>query len=715
MYRLPSNKLKKIVLFFCAMPFFFLRMQAQQSPHGPLSITCTDCHTTASWKELATPMRFNHSTTAFALQGQHSNVACLQCHTTKIFSGTPTACFACHQKDFTKALVPNHQLGKFSHDCAACHTLNGWQPSLFQHAKTNFQLVGAHQSIDCATCHTGNRFAGLPSDCYSCHQQIYNQTTTPNHRTAQFNHDCLNCHNTNNWKPSSFDHKKTNFQLVGAHVVVECSSCHKNGQFKGLRTDCFTCHLQNFSKTTSPNHTTAQFSHECLSCHTHTSWKPSTFDHAKTNFKLSGAHVSVECASCHVSGHFKGTANDCFTCHQQAFAKTLMPDHQAAKLSHECLSCHSINVWKPSTFDHNKTDFQLLGAHKTADCSSCHHRGQYNGLPLDCYSCHQSAYIKAFNPNHAIAQFSHDCTTCHSMNLWKPATFDHNKTNFQLVGAHKTTDCSLCHKNGQYKGLATDCFTCHQQDFSKTTTPNHTTAQFSHDCMTCHSMNSWKPATFDHNKTNFQLVGAHKTTDCLFCHKNGQYKGTPSDCYLCHITNFNGVTDPNHVTGNFDHNCSACHTTTAWKPATFDHNKTNFKLTGAHVQTLCTKCHVGGKYAGTSSDCYTCHGTDYNNSINPNHATAKYPTDCNSCHTTAAWKPSTFDHTPFFPINSSAKHRPGRWNLCSDCHTNPTSAKVFSCITCHEHNKTEMDKEHSGKSGYSYDSNACYRCHPQGR
>ncbi|HLP14098.1 MAG TPA: DUF349 domain-containing protein, partial [Flavobacteriales bacterium] len=26
----------------------------QQSPHGPLSIPCTDCHTTASWKELAT-------------------------------------------------------------------------------------------------------------------------------------------------------------------------------------------------------------------------------------------------------------------------------------------------------------------------------------------------------------------------------------------------------------------------------------------------------------------------------------------------------------------------------------------------------------------------------------------------------------------------------------------------------------------------------------
>jgi hypothetical protein len=26
-----------------------------------------------------------------------------------------------------------------------------------------------------------------------------------------------------------------------------------------------------------------------------------------------------------------------------------------------------------------------------------------------------------------------------------------------------------------------------------------------------------------------------------------------------------------------------------------------------------------------------------------------------------------------------------------------------------------MDSKHKGRSGYTYDSNACYRCHPQGK
>jgi hypothetical protein len=75
--------------------------------------------------------------------------------------------------------------------------------------------------------------------------------------------------------------------------------------------------------------------------------------------------------------------------------------------------------------------------------------------------------------------------------------------------------------------------------------------------------------------------------------------------------------------------------------------------------------------------------------------------------------PSTFDHDDlFFPIYSG-KHD-GEWDECSDCHTEPTNYSVFSCITCHEHNQSEMDNEHREVSGYVYDSDACYNCHPNG-
>lgn len=641
MRRVSSDSIRGIVQV-CVMCMYVVNMlPAQTSPHGPLKNACSDCHSTESWKELITPMKFNHSATGFPLQGMHANASCVQCHATKRFTGTPAECFSCHQDDVAKALTPNHQLGKFSHDCLSCHTMTGWKPSIFQHAKTNFQLTGAHLSVDCASCHTNNHFAGLSSDCFACHQKEYVQTKTPNHAVAQFSRDCLTCHTMNGWIPSTFNHSRTNFALVGVHATMECSSCHKNGQFRGTAADCYSCHQEQYVKTVTPNHAAAQFNHDCSTCHTSVSWTPSTFDHGRTNF-------------------------------------------------------------------------QLLGAHRTAECSSCHANGQFKGLPSECYPCHQTQFAKTINPNHVTGQFSQLCTDCHTLAAWKPATFDHGKTNFKLTGAHITEECQSCHVNGQYKGTPGDCYACHQTDFTKSTAPNHTLAQFSHDCTTCHSTVAWKPSTFSHSTTNFPLTGAHLTTDCLFCHKNGQYKGTASDCYPCHQTDFSGVTDPNHVSGNFDHNCSVCHSTSAWSPATFDHNKTNFKLTGAHLTAECSRCHVGGKYTGTSTDCYACHQQEYNSSVNPAHATAHYPTACMTCHTTTAWKPSTFDHTPLFPIGSGSKHRPGRWTTCQDCHTNSSNYKVFSCITCHEHNKTEMDDKHKGRTGYVYESSACYRCHPRG-
>jgi hypothetical protein len=65
----------------------------------------------------------------------------------------------------------------------------------------------------------------------------------------------------------------------------------------------------------------------------------------------------------------------------------------------------------------------------------------------------------------------------------------------------------------------------------------------------------------------------------------------------------------------------------------------------------------------------------------------------------------------YFPIYSGA--HAGRWSgRCSTCHTNPASYPTFTCLTCHQ--KPDMDAKHAGRTGYSYDSNACYRCHPRG-
>ena len=147
----------------------------------------------------------------------------------------------------------------------------------------------------------------------------------------------------------------------------------------------------------------------------------------------------------------------------------------------------------------------------------------------------------------------------------------------------------------------------------------------------------------------------------------------------------------------------------------FDIHDNYYVLRGAHlvIKNDCFKCHMGS-YSGTPNTCFGCHSTEYNNTTNPNHVSAGFPTACESCHSENAWIPSTWDHdNMYFPIYSG-KHR-NEWAQCIDCHTTAGVFTTFSCIDCHEHNdKAEVDDDHDKVTGYSYNSSACYSCHPTG-
>lgn len=39
----------------------------------------------------------------------------------------------------------------------------------------------------------------------------------------------------------------------------------------------------------------------------------------------------------------------------------------------------------------------------------------------------------------------------------------------------------------------------------------------------------------------------------------------------------------------------------------FDHDTTRFPLTGMHLRVSCERCHSGGLFAGTPTDCRSCH------------------------------------------------------------------------------------------------------------
>jgi hypothetical protein len=485
-----------------------------------------------------------------------------------------------------------------------------------------------------------------------------------------------------------------------------------------LRLIAYICIIVPIMAQNSPH---GMIAWKCTDCHSTNGWKemivPLKFDHSKTSYVLNGQHKLAECVDCHSTLKFVGTSKNCYSCHRKEFESAVMPNHVRAGFGTNCERCHSSEAqsWRNS-FDHNRTEFPLRGAHESVACDQCHKNGSFRGASLQCFNCHQKEYSATTNPNHVLNQFSHECLSCHTNIVWKPSIFNHGSTSFPLAGAHISVVCASCHTNGVFKGLPSDCYSCHQNNFAGTTNPNHTTSQFSHDCISCHSTTAWKPSMFNHAKTSFPLLGAHAAIVCGDCHTNGQYKGLSTVCYDCHTPDFTKTTTPSHVISQFSHDCLTCHSNLAWKPATFNHSTTSFSLVGAHASAACTDCHKNGQYKGTPTDCYSCHQTDYSATINPSHVTANFPTACVSCHSTTAWVPSTFNHALYFPIGSGDVHRPGRWTVCADCHNSASNFKVFTCITCHQHsNKTSVDRDHQGTSGYVYESNACYKCHPKGR
>lgn len=671
------------------------------------STNCEQCHRVTSFRW---GTNFTHEATAFPLRGAHRSVACSDCHKRPTFSAAPTQCVGCHQANFSSTTNPNHQGAGFSTECQTCHTTTTWAGARFDHNRTLFPLQGAHQVQQCRACHGDNVFAGKPTDCVSCHRQEYNATLNPNHARGNFPTQCQSCHSQMSWRPSTFNHAATAFPLTGAHVAVSCEQCHRSGQYANLPSTCVDCHRGNFTNATNPNHQTSGFGTNCRICHSTTSWHPASYNHSLTNFPLTGRHATMQCQDCHVSGNYQLQYTNCYPCHTAQYAQPQNPNHVAGNFNHDCSPCHTTTAWGPSTFNHGNTAFPLVGAHQTVTCNQCHQNNQYHNLPHTCWDCHATTYNTTTNPSHQQGQFSHDCLTCHTQSAWHPASFNHSSTNFPLTGRHATVQCQDCHVNGNYQLQYTNCYPCHTAQYAQPQNPNHVAGNFNHDCSPCHTTTAWRPSTFNHSNTSFPLTGAHQATSCNQCHVNNQYQGLPATCVGCHLTDYNTTTNPNHAARNFSQNCTECHTTAAWRPASFDHSTTAFPLTGRHVTTNCVACHVNNNYNLTYQDCYQCHAAQYAQPQNPNHVTLQFSHDCTPCHTTSAWRPSTFNHDVQYFRIYSGKHR-GKWNTCLQCHSTPGQYLDFTCLNCHEHNRTDMDRKHREVQNYQYSSPACYSCH----
>lgn len=395
-----------------------------------------------------------------------------------------------------------------------------------------------------------------------------------------------------------------------------------------------------------------------------------------------------------------------------AFTGTTDAQKQPSRSPHgplaiPCENCHTNASWAPiravPEFNHDSTRYPLRAAHEKVYCAECHLRPVFADVGKNCADCHADIHRRKFGAN---------CSECHTDRGWQVSvqSVRGHMNRFPLIGAHAAVECESCHKSaavGQFQGLSTACLSCHLRDFQRATNPSHVAMNFPASCESCHSSDSWVGAKFDHLKaTGFALTGAHATLECTLCHVGGKFNGTPTDCASCHIKDFNRTTNPNHVQAGIPTTCSICHTTIAWSTATFDHSKTVFPLTGAHISVPCASCHISSNFASTPTDCYSCHKALYTATTNPNHIAAGFPTTCQGCHTTSSWLGAAFNHSTFFRLPHSNAQ-------CADCHINSANFVVFSC-TANCHAKSGTDSNHRGVSAYVYSPTSCYTCHRNG-
>jgi hypothetical protein len=428
-----------------------------------------------------------------------------------------------------------------SAQCKACHSdhlgrnarIVAAPTQEFDHARTDFRLDGAHRGAACSSCHVaGKRFREAPSRCVDCHEK-----QEPHQR--KLGTDCASCHDTTRWSAMHFDHDKTRFALQSRHAEIPCAACHAGNRWKNTPAGCASCHAPDDVHR-------GERGNACADCHTQKSWSDTRFDHEKeTGFALNGAHKTAVCQSCHRSGRFQDKLpKDCAGCHAAI-------DMHAGRMGTKCEACHDVSHWKPADFEHERdSKFALLGAHAKLGCHSCHVSDVTKQKPgRECIACHRAQDVHAGTLGAA-------CETCHASESWRAGIrFDHDLTDFPLLGQHATVPCASCHVSHQFGKLQQECGSCHRAD-------DVHKGSLGKDCARCHSPNAWNVWQFDHQKeSGFALSGAHARLQCNGCHRRppGEVR-LGRDCASCHST------DDVHL-GQFGRRCDSCHSTISFHRA----------------------------------------------------------------------------------------------------------------------------------------------------
>lgn len=263
-------------------------------------------------------------------------------------------------------------------------------------------------------------------------------------------------------------------------------------------------------------------------------------------------------------------------------------------------------------------------------------------------------------------------------------------------------ECHRCHVLIRDNGQRQFCLECHKKvrsDIEQHHGFHGRDKVASHqECQECHTEHKGRSAdivklneaTFDHRLTDFELHGAHREVSCAACHKaDKKFREAAVQCSTCHKD------DNPHKgrLGRLESDCAACHGPSLWNSIKFDHDKTEFALTGKHETTLCAACHPNDRVDKTPRQCVSCHQlNDVHNGRNGD--------QCKKCHSTRSWKKLAFDHNKDTKFALHGRHEKAP---CQSCHReDPYKVKLKrNCYACHQY-----DDEHKGRYGLR-----CETCH----
>lgn len=422
------------------------------------------------------------------------------------------------------------------------------------------------------------------------------------------------------------------------------------------------------------------------------------------------AKYEHECSNCHQRFDKAAQTRLCLDCHKDVAADVRAKTRLHGRLEDTtCRNCHTEHKGRRAAiapvdkkkFDHGRSDFKLLGAHREAKCESCHQpKLKYRQAPKLCNDCHKKDDQEKGHKGHLGSK----CETCHGEKDWKETRFDHEKTKFSLLGGkHAEVKCKECHADKSYQKTPLTCHGCHKKiDDEK----GHN-GRYGTKCESCHNDKGWKEITFDHDAdTHYSLKGKHRQTKCNACHlpeKGPIYQAKlPGKCFACHKKDDQ---EKGHR-GGLGEKCETCHNEKGWKNSSFDHDDTKFPLRDKHKDAKCDTCHKGGVSGPNAklkvdTACVACHRK---NDDEKGHK-GRYGDKCETCHDAKEWKKSFFNHDKETKYPLKGKHADAK---CDTCHL-PEKGPIYksklemSCIACHK-----KDDKHKGQLG-----NKCETCHDE--